>query len=78
VILWNGFLYLLQLKNIGRTVSRADASLARRTRFSGWSWPIYSAEPSSASEDAIRQLARWAATNQQFNPIESARMADGS
>lgn len=46
---------------------------------SGLSLYVYSAEPGSTSEDAIRQLARWAATNQQLTsaePAPSASVAD--
>ena len=39
---------------------------------SGLSLYVYSAEPGSASEDAIRHLARWAATNQQLVSTDSA------
>jgi len=44
----------------------------------GLSLYVYSPEPDSPSEDGIRLLATWAATNQQLDRTESARMADGS
>jgi len=44
----------------------------------GLSLYVYSPEPDSPSEDAIRLLASWATTNQQLDRTESARMADGS
>ena len=44
----------------------------------GLSLYVYSPEPDSPSEYGIRLLASWAATNQQLDRTESARMADGS
>jgi hypothetical protein len=44
----------------------------------GLSLYIYSPEPGSPSDDGIRLLASWAATNPQVDRGESARMADGS
>jgi hypothetical protein len=44
----------------------------------GLSLYVYSPEPGSPSDDGIRLLASWAATKQQVDRTEFARMADGS
>ncbi len=44
----------------------------------GLSLYVYSPEPGSPSDDGIRLLASWAATNQQVDRAESAHRADGS
>src|SRR2546426_3049866 len=44
----------------------------------GLSLYVYSPEPGSPSEDGIRLLASWAATNQRVERAESAHNADGS
>ena len=42
----------------------------------GLSLLVYTAEPGSASEDALRLLASWAATNRQVKEAEPATAAD--
>jgi transcriptional regulator with XRE-family HTH domain len=44
---------------------------------SGLSLYVYSPEPGTQSDDAIRRLASWAATNHQLDRTEPARAADG-
>jgi hypothetical protein len=44
----------------------------------GLSLYVYSPEPGSPSDDAIRLLASWAATNQQLAPTESAFATNGT
>jgi hypothetical protein len=43
----------------------------------GLSLYVYSPEPGTPSDDAIRLLASWAATNQQLAKTESAHATDG-
>jgi hypothetical protein len=38
---------------------------------------VYTAEPGTASEDALKLLASWAATQDQSDRLDAARTSDG-